>query len=550
MPTLISRPSWPLWIVLLLVLAGAAFRVDVALQPGLWGDEIFSLAMATGHSLEHPPAQADSSRGDFAEPRQPRSPLAFRRYAEHETPPVGVERVVRAVLLSDTSPPLYYILLNWWTRGFGTGDVALRLFSVWWAVLCLPILWALGRELGRPKAAWSVSLLYAFSPVAIYYSTEGRMYTLLWFLASAFGWLTLHLPSRRHRIGVPLVWVLVGVAGFLTHYFFGFVWIACVAWVMFRAKPRRYLRIAALAGVTLLALLPWYLEVPASLARWRITGTWLNGPLPWPWAILRPLALAGSMFSGTTEHGGLGSANIVVAGLFLALAVWIAGRGLACRMFSSQRLLLWGWLAAACLGPFAFDILRHTTTTDFPRYALAGLPAGMLLAALGMSQLPPTIQVAFLAVILAVWLPGAKDNRATVPRPHLGQYQRIDNRLNQWARPDDLVLVHSIPSGVIGVARYLRNDIRLASWIVPLNLRRVPDDLELLLAGCRRVAFVRTHYLHSGNPGEQWLRAHARLVRRDTYYRRTAEVLYFEPMDGKTFFPDASPRACGIAPLP
>jgi hypothetical protein len=543
-----NRPPWPLWIVLFLVLAGVAFRIDVALRPGLWGDEIFSLAMATGHSVEHPAAQADSSRGDFVEPRQPQLPSVFRRYAEHENPPVGVRRVVRAVLLSDTSPPLYYILLNWWTRRFGTDDAALRLFSVWWAVLCLPIVWLLGQELGRRKVAWSASLLFSFSPVAIYYSTEGRMYSLLWFIASAFGWLTLHLSSKRNRFWVPLLWVLLGVAGFLTHYFFAFVWIACVAWLWFRGRPRRLLRLAALAGVTLLAVLPWYLELPASLARWRVTGDWLAGPLLWPWAVIRPLALAGNFFSGKTELGGLRGVNFLVAGLFLAIAIRIGRQGSVRRIFSGRRLLLWAWVAATCLGPFAFDVLRHTTTTDVPRYALAGFPAALVLAAIGMSQLPGRIHLAFLAAIVAVWLPGAKDNRANVQRPVYGQYLRIDRQLKSWARPDDVVLVHSIPTGVIGVARYLRPDIRLGSWIVPLGVRRVPEDLELLLAGCRRVAFVRAHFLHSGNPGEQWLRAHARLVRRDTYYRRTAEVLYFEPMDGKTFFPDASPRACGVAP--
>jgi hypothetical protein len=172
----------------------------------------------------------------------------------------------------------------------------------------------------------------------------------------------------------------------------------------------------------------------------------------------------------------------------------------------------------------------------------------VLLAALGVSQLPPKAHLAFLAVILAVWLPGAKDNRAKIPRPVWGQYQGIDGRLNRWARPDDLVLVHSIPSGVIGVARYLRSDIRLASWVVPLGQRRVPDDLELLLAGCRRVALVKIHSMDLSNPAEIWLLAHARLVRSDTLYRFTTEVLYFEPMDSERFFPDASPRACGVAP--
>src|SRR4051794_10788833 len=50
--------------------------------------------------------------------------------------------------LSNTPPPFFYLLLNLWIRIFGPGDAALRLFSVWWAALSLPLLWLVGRHLG------------------------------------------------------------------------------------------------------------------------------------------------------------------------------------------------------------------------------------------------------------------------------------------------------------------------------------------------------------------------------------------------------------------
>ncbi|HEX2611897.1 MAG TPA: hypothetical protein VHK68_12870, partial [Gemmatimonadales bacterium] len=108
----------------------ALLRFVLAGERGLWADELFSLAMATGHSLEHPAAVADSTQGDFVEHREAQVPAAYNRYLQQEHPPAGPRRVVRAVLLSDTSPPLYYLLLNLWTRGVGTSDRSLRLFSV------------------------------------------------------------------------------------------------------------------------------------------------------------------------------------------------------------------------------------------------------------------------------------------------------------------------------------------------------------------------------------------------------------------------------------
>ena len=126
------------WFGVLVVVAALGLRAFAIDRQGLWIDEVFSLAMATGHSLEHPATVAEPNFGDFMERSDPLPPAVFRQYAEHETPPAGASRVVRAVRLSDTSPPLYYLLLNVWTRCVGTGDVALRSFSLLCAAACFP----------------------------------------------------------------------------------------------------------------------------------------------------------------------------------------------------------------------------------------------------------------------------------------------------------------------------------------------------------------------------------------------------------------------------
>jgi hypothetical protein len=535
---ILNRAPWPALVVVLLLLTATALRIEAASRPGLWADEIFSLAMASGHSLEHPAEAADPALGDFVQPREAQSPDVFRRYAEPEEHPAGAGRVIRAVLLSDTSPPLYYLLLNLWTRGLGGGDTALRLFSVWWAVLSLLLLWLMGRELGGPRVAWSACLLFAFSPVAFYYSVEGRMYSLLWCLALALGWLTIRL-AEDGRAWHAVLWVLAGVAGLLTHYFFAFVWLACLAWLGLAGRPALRWRVAVLAGLTLLAVLPWYLQVPASLARWRVTAGWLQGELHWRHALRQPVTLAGSLLSGVSFLGGWRRADRLVGTLFLLLGVWLALRGSARRLFSQPPLLLWGWVGAACTGPLVFDLLRHTTTSDVPRYALSGLPAAVLLAAIAITQLPPTIHLAFLGVILLAWAPGTwAIAAANAPRPW-EPYAELAHRLESWARPGDVVLVYSTPSGVVGVARYLKRDVPLASWVSQLGTREVPADLEHLLRGRRRVALARIHALDAPDRVESWLRAHTRLVGRQSFRSSRAEVLYFEPAKGGTLLLDA-----------
>lgn len=526
---------WTAWIALALVLAGVGLRVAAASRPGLWADEIFSLALATGHSLEHPAAEADSAAGDFAEPRGARPPQAFRRYTLHETPPAGPRRVVRAVLMSDTNPPFYYLLLNAWTRVLGTGDAALRLFSTWWGVLALPLVWLLGRDLDGRETAWSAAVLFALSPMALYYSAEGRMYSLMWVLALGLAWLTLRMSAYDGRPWHAALWVLVGAGGLLTHYFFLFVWMGCLLWLWLSSPAADRRRVAAFGVATLLLVLPWYLEVPASQARWRVSAGWLDGDLGWPEALVRPLVLAGSLVSGRSYLGGWRHADAALGLLFGLLAILLAGRGRFRPLFSGSRWLLWAWVAAACLGPLAFDLLLHSTTTAVPRYALAGLPAAVLLVAVGLSRLPRALHVGWMIAVLLVWLPGIRRAAVpTVPRPSQ-PYRQIVDRVEARLGPDDLVIVSSIPSGVIGVARYLESEIPMASWVPQLETREVEPDLRHLLAGRRRVALVKVTHLGANAPAEAWLRANARRLARDEFGWSSADVQHFGPRQGDVF---------------
>jgi uncharacterized membrane protein len=518
---------------LILFSLAAVLRGVLANERNLWADELFSLAMATGHSLEHPAAAADSTKGDFVQWSSAEPAAAYRRYLQHEEPPAGSGRVIRAVLLSDTSPPLYYLLLNWWTRASGTSDRAVRLFSVLWALAAFPLIWILAHRLGGWRAAVSTAVLYSLAPVSLYYSVEGRMYSMLWFLALAFMWLTVRLHDQGTRPGTLLLWTLAGAAGFLTHYFFAFVWAAGVLWILLH--PGRVSRVSLVAAIaaTAVAVLPWYLQLPSSLSRWRVTGTWLNVPLSWRQAISAPLLLAWNLVAGHGSWGGSRWGDRALAILFIILAVGIWRRRAVASVFRPLPRLLWLWVLAACLGPLVFDLLRGTMASLVGRYALAGLPAALLIAGLGLSLLTPRANAGLLAFMLLAWSSGGRavfhDPRSWEPFAGLGR------ELSSWVQPGDLVIVHSIPSGVVGVARYVSSSAPVAAWVGQLGTRRLPRDLETLLAGRRRVALVIVHSVSEPAPEELWLRAHASLLKLENI--RSARLLYFAPMDGPTFRP-------------
>jgi hypothetical protein len=495
--------------LLLIVVMAALPRIVSMSRQDLWADELFSLAVATGHSLEHPASAAVAADGDFVEPPGAVPAAAFRRYLSHESPAAGPGRVVRAVLRSDTSPPLYYLLLNVWTRLLGTSDAALHGLSVVWSLLTLPLLWLLGRRVGGPREATLACLLFALAPVSLYYSVEGRMYAMTWCLSSLTAWLTIRLHDRGGA-GALTLWVVTSAAGLLTHYFYLFVWAACLAWLLLRPGRASRPQVAGAAALVVLAIVPWYRLVPASLAQWRVTGHWLDGRPTAARLLVAPLTLGWGYLSGRGVWGGVEGMDLLVAfGILAAAAAWLRRDRYA--IVSGPRALLWGWALAACLGPVAFDLLRNTSTSLITRYALAGLPAGLLLAALAIAALPRRWVCVALALILVAWVPGLRAGLRRGVRSW-EPYRAIGTELRRSAHPGDLLLVHGIPSGVVGIARYLDPATPMTSWVGQLGNRRVPEDVARLLEQHERVVLVRIHDSNEPAPEETWLRANARVV--------------------------------------
>lgn len=532
-----KSPAWNnsrhQWLLLLLFVGMAGLQLGMATRQSLWVDEIFSLAIATGHSLEHPAASAKPEWGDFIEPNQPIPASRFQEYLRHSNPPASPARVLRAVLLSDTSPPLYYLLLYFWTLVFGTNDFVLRLFSIVCWLGCFPLLANIARRIGGASTVLPACALFALSPLGLYYSGEGRMYSLLLFCVVTTAWASVVLRERGGGPAFYLVWILASAAGFLTHYFFVFPWLALVAFVAL--QPAKFTRKRMLLCILVVgvAVLPWYLLAFGSGAHWRVTQGWLH---------LRPAGF--SRFRATRDDflqffsgGGFGLwkfrriSSLAAIGLFASVAAAFAWR-FRLRMFSGDRLLLILWFAIVCAAPILIDLVQHTYFASIQRYTLSALPAAYLLAAIALSSSPGRTGLIVLVLILLSWIqPLAHVYRL---RARGGEpFRAVAREVSANASPSDLILVHSIPSGVLGVARYTEGSLLMASWVQQLGTRRVPDSLLALAADRTCIRFVKVHPLGEPAPEEDWLRGNA-AVSHETRFQ-TGITADFRPVNSRTF---------------
>jgi uncharacterized membrane protein len=525
------RSRQHLWVLLVLFLVAAALRIGLINRSGLWGDEVFSLAIATGHSLEHAAATARPELGDFVEPNHPVPAEEFRRYLKHESPAESPGRVVRAVLLSDTSPPLYYLLLYGWTLVLGTSDIALRLFSIVCSLGCLPFLVVVARRVAGREAVMVSCVLFVFSPLAIYYSNEGRMYSLLWLCVLATTWASIVLHERGGSIGLYTVWVIASAAGFLTHYFFVFPWLGMVAYLMINPGKLRRAPLLVCLVLTGMLILPWYTKLPQNAANWRITQGWLKGRPQSFNRLAASLELVTEFFSGRAEVW-LGYRAFYIAALLLfgIIGVLMVTR-LRTSVFRGPRLLLWLSCLAACAAPIAIDLIQHTYMVAKPRYAIAALPAAYLLVAVGLASLRGRTRMLMLLLIVLAWAPHVMSIYRN-PSPWLPM-REIARAASLNSRASDLILVHSIPSGVLSIARYADGSAPMASWVGQLGNRHVPDSIQSLAAGRSRIIFAKIHEAGAPAPEEEWLRKNA--IAFHEARLGIGKLVDFRPTHGETF---------------
>jgi mannosyltransferase len=471
----------------------AVLQVLTATRSTLWADELFSIAMATGHSLEHPASSADPALGDFLEGTAPRSREEFTRYMDPDDGSTSPGRVIRATLMSDTSPPLYYVLLGQWIRIFGSSDFAVRFFSILCTLLCIPFVADIARRTTGSRTVIFATILFSLSPITTFYGTEARMYSLIWLLLVITAWAGLRVRVERRRWIWWSAWIFASTAGLLTHYFFIFPWSAVAAYLFIwpgRIRRREFFVACATMGIL---LLPWYLRLPESLNNWRVTQDWLKWA-PSEYSHFRTLIkLATQFFSGSMR--GVWSTSrkaelllIFVTFLLMLAVIW--------RMRSSllvpRRLLPILWFSAAIIGPFAFDFLLSTYSANVPRYALSALPAACLLIAFGLGCLPHRISWCVLILFSLIW---TLSYRSILENPDRAIF-RISHVINTFGdepTKDDVIFVHSIPSGVLAVARYYKGSAPIYPWVSQLGERSIPESIQSAIQGRNKVYFVRIH---------------------------------------------------------
>jgi hypothetical protein len=188
---------------------------------------------------------------------------------------------LQGALKQDGAPPLYYLLLHFWTAAFGTGDVASRSLSGLFMSAAVVATWFAARRFVGTTGAWVAAVVMVANPYAIRYATEARMYSLE-ILLVAGGFVAFQRAMEKPDAGrLAVVAALVALTMYTQYWSFYLLAVVfgLLVWTAWRGQQKEAARRVLLAMVIGgLVFIPW---LPTFLYQRAHTGTpWGDPTLP------------------------------------------------------------------------------------------------------------------------------------------------------------------------------------------------------------------------------------------------------------------------------
>jgi len=521
-------------LLLLAILAGTTLRFSGIESRSLWGDEIASLAFATGHSYF--PWDQDTEIIRTAEHYRTLVSLAPDYFSQN----------LVSVLQKDTQLPLYYTLLNLWLHLFGTSEVALRSLSVAASIASIPLIYAVACAIGSSAIGAYAAVLFAVAPFQIAFAQYNRPYALLGCFALLSGLAALKICRGVGDWRWFVTYGVVTVLGLYTHYLF--IWnlpFHCMLVVLYRRSSRSFLvRWVLLLGCIGGAFLLWF-PVFLSQLHWNRESPsltwfyWASDPFPFSSTVLylgRNLVL---LFSVGRVQGLCSSlqdqrcyADAVLTAMYYGTPILILGwcTWRVCLWVyrkspeSNHGLKFWSvcmlWGLCVFAGVVIMDIALNSRSVRFPLYFIAASGAQYIAVATCFTLFNLRSRALWLPFVSLVFLLSGSVLYLRGFSPTLIYRQgirEVARHLDQSAIDGDLILVLNPGPNPIDLAYYLKSNPAFGMVNIPERWRSsldIPAQLEKLKQGRKRVWYLDDFgpEIRARNFVITWLRTHQKEI--------------------------------------
>lgn len=178
----------------------------------------------------------------------------------------------------EPNPPLFTLLLHFWIKMTGTGQLAVRLLPLLFNSLTVLFLYFSGKRFFGFWAGVLASGMFLFSSFHFFHGLEVRTYSLLSLATASSLYFILHLVKEPGSKKLTIALIVSNLALVYSHYFGWFVVIMQLAWVLFYIREKNiYRNILISFGVTVIAYLPFFLILFRQFLK-SSQGTWVEPP--------------------------------------------------------------------------------------------------------------------------------------------------------------------------------------------------------------------------------------------------------------------------------
>lgn len=312
--------------------------------------------------------------------------------------PVG--RLIEVVRV-DNSPPLYYLLMNGWTRVFGDSEFALRAPSALAGSIALLITpWVVRRLFDNPAVEVAATALAAVSFLQLRYAHEARCYEMLGLLALLVLWaLPRWCEERRRGAAVAIALGLAAMTWMhnMAWLYVGAFGVAMLVWPTPRAWPSRVLHASWPIAVVVALYLPWAATLARQVSKMG-GGFWI--PTPDAPSLYYTTLLTGGVkllpigYFLRQWFGPLQPALMIIQ-IVLAIAFVVVVASLLGARFVPRRRRAAGIAVAAMSPIFAAFVVSIVSTSVFTPKAF--VPTAMLMPVLiagAVALCPPRFRAA------------------------------------------------------------------------------------------------------------------------------------------------------------
>lgn len=286
-------------------------------------------------------------------------------------------------LYSDVHPPLYFYLLHYWIKLFGSSETAVRFLSLFFGELLILYIYLFCRKFLSLRTAVIASVFISISAFLIRYSQETRSYSLLAFLTAASMYYFLStVAGYKKRYSV--LHIIASTLLIYTHVY-GFFIIA--AQMVFLALYHRRIDKTTLSitvkniVVTFVLFLPWAWVLLNQISTVS-NGFWIVRPG------LSDLADTLKTFNGPVKNDLSLYLSIIIFTIMSLTALYYTGKNRFSfkNIFNGEKyILLILWLLFPVLIPYIISIIR--TPIFYPKYCISAYLALIILFSHSLSKI-------------------------------------------------------------------------------------------------------------------------------------------------------------------